>query len=64
MSPIQLKFMKRAIKDYGIRISPNVFWFTDDGMVYFGLEEAGEITHIISGFVSGGNICSQLLHTA
>lgn len=53
MSPIHQKFIKRAIKDYGVRISPNVYWFTDDGMVFFGLEEATEISHFISGFISG-----------
>ena len=53
MLPIQRKFIKRAIKNYGVRISPNVYWFVDDGMVFFGLEEDTEISHFISGFISG-----------
>lgn len=53
MNPDQQRFLKRAIAQYGLRISSNVVWFIDEGTIYFGLEQAGEIVHYLSGYVSG-----------
>ncbi len=53
MNTDQQRFVKRAIAHYGIRISPNVIWFIDEGTIYFGLENDGEIMHYLSGYVSG-----------
>lgn len=53
MNHDQQRYFKRAIAQYGLRISSNVIWFIDEGTIYFGLEHAGEIVHYLSGTVSG-----------
>jgi hypothetical protein len=53
MNHHQQKYFKRAIQEYGLRISSNVIWFIDEGIIYFGLEHDGEIVHYLSGTISG-----------
>lgn len=53
MNTDQQRYMKKAITSYGVRISQNVLWFVDEGIVHFGLEHNGEIVHYLSGFISG-----------
>lgn len=59
MHPEQQRLLKRAIAQHGIRVSSNVMWFMDEGLVHFGLEQTGEIVHYLSGYVSGNTFVAS-----
>lgn len=59
MNSDQQRYLKRAIAEHGIRISSNVLWFIDDGVTHFGVEQTGEISHYLSGYVSGNTFVAS-----
>lgn len=45
------KFIKRAILNYGIPLSDDIVWFSDNGIIFYGHNSGNDINYM-SGYIS------------
>lgn len=46
-------YIRRAIQNYGLSLSRNVYWFIDAGKTYYAVHKNGKIVNFISGYITG-----------
>ena len=52
MNDTQERYIKRAIRNYGIDLTHNTVWFIDEGKIFYGIKEInGEISNYLSGHI-------------